>query len=155
MPDERTYSPVEICNIFSISKSTLLRWEREGFLIGVKRDIKSGERMYSGEHVKAISQRQIGQLGKQYSASAEVDDLDGLMKIHEMSALRKVIQGNMIGLTELENLSLLSSDGIRQLVQIATEQYEPADPSYWQILKVASKQSRKLSSKEFASEAKA
>lgn len=149
MPKDHKYSPVEICQIFGISKSTLLRWEREGVLKDIKRDIRTGEREYSQEDIHVIYERLAEQLSLQYKRSLEAGDTEAALRIHERTALQRLIQGEVfIGLQTLNALDHLSKEAIDQLLQIAREQYEPADPAYCRILRVASEQSCKLSQRE-------
>src|ERR1035438_3897641 len=54
---KRRYTPAEICEIFAVSKSTLFRWEQEAVIPPVPRDEKH-QRLYTSEHVRAISRRQ-------------------------------------------------------------------------------------------------
>jgi DNA-binding transcriptional MerR regulator len=144
--NDQNYSPVEICQIFEISKSTLLRWEREGLLGEIKRDIRTGEREYSKTDIQIIYGRLVEQLGQQYARSLESDNIEAVLRIHEKAALQRFIQGEVfIGLQTLEALEYLSSEGVLQLLQEAKEKYTPEDPVFSQILKVAYNQSLKLS----------
>lgn len=144
MNTNRTYSPAEICQIFNVSKSTLLRWERDGILPPIGRGMKSDQRQYTQSHVRTISEKLKAQLVRQYSRSSEMQDIEGLKKIHEVSGLQKIIRGDLIGLYELAEFSRLSPEAILQLAQIAIEEYEPASSTFSEIMKVVTQQSSKL-----------
>jgi DNA-binding transcriptional MerR regulator len=147
MSEDRKYSPVEVCQIFAISKSTLLRWEREGLLVGIKRDVKTGQREYSQSDIQVISQRLESQLSRQYDRSAEAEDTVAMMRIHEVLALRKIIQGDLTGLDELTNIEM-SSENILHLLQIAKEQYEPVNPTFCNIIRVVWEQCKRISTQQ-------
>ena len=74
MAEDRTYSTAEICDMFGVSKSTLFRWERDGLLPSVDRDV-NGQRQYSQIHLEAISGRLIKRLGKEMVQAATRENL--------------------------------------------------------------------------------
>ena len=88
---QTTYSTAEICEMFGISKSTLFRWEREGLLPPISRDL-SGQRLYTQKHLNAISERQKKQLGKRYASAIASNDQNSLAQISEALALRKFLE---------------------------------------------------------------
>jgi DNA-binding transcriptional MerR regulator len=144
MTKKPKYSPVDICQIFDISKSTLLRWEREGSLNEIKRDIKTGEREYTQADSHIIYEKLTDQLRHQYERSLEAGDTEATLRIHERAALQRLVQGDIfIGLETLAELDHLSDEAILQLLQIATEHYAPTDSAFCKILEVAYKQSFK------------
>lgn len=53
MVKERRYKIKDICNIFDISRATLLRWEREGLITRVSRDWRNW-RLYSERNLNEI-----------------------------------------------------------------------------------------------------
>lgn len=149
MTSRRNYSPVEICQIFGISKSTLLRWEREGLLNHIKRDIQTGDREYTQEDIQVIYSKLAEQLGRQYERSINADDSEAVLRIHEKAALQRFVTGDVfIGLETLDALDHLSGEAVTQLLHEAKEKYEPTDPVFSQILKVAYKQSWKMSHRD-------
>lgn len=151
MTTDRIYSPAEICEMFGISKSTLFRWERDGLLPPVGRDL-SNQRQYTQEHVRAISRRQKEQLSEQFKRVVETEDGAGLMEIAEAVSLRKFLGGDMTGLYELAEYPRLPSEVIRQLLRIALEQYEPGEGTFCEIIRAVWEQSCKLGRPEGAFE---
>ena len=145
MDQERSYSPVEICEMFDISKSTLLRWEREGVISSAKRDPRTDQRLYTQENIHEISKLRHEQLAKRYDKMSEREDLEGMARIQEELSIWKIIKGEIIGLDELAGFTMLSVKTIRQLCNIALEQYEPTSPIFCQIMRVVADQSCKLS----------
>ena len=140
---QTTYSTAEICEMFGISKSTLFRWEREGQLPPISRDI-SGQRLYTQEHLNAISERQKKQLGKRYASAIAANDQNSLLQISEALALRKFLEGDIIGLYELAELDSISEETLRQLMQIGLEQYAPNDKTFCEIIRVLWEHSREM-----------
>jgi len=140
---ENTYTTAEICEMFGISKSTLFRWEREELLPLIPRDI-GGQRQYTQEHINAISERQKTQLGKRYQRAVEAGDEDGLQQISEAVALRKFLEGDTTGLYELAELPEVSDDTLRQLLQLALDQYAPGERIFCEIIRVLWEHSREI-----------
>jgi len=138
---DQIYSTAEVCELFGISKSTLFRWERENMLPPIPRDI-SGQRTYTQEHILAISERQKKQLGKRFARAVETGDESSLIRIQEAVALRKFLEGDVTGLYELEELSAVSNDTLKQIMQIALDQYEPGDQAFCEIIRVLWEHSR-------------
>lgn len=145
MTQERTYSPVEICEMFDISKSTLLRWERDGVISSAKRDPHTDQRLYTQENIHEISDLRHEQLARRYEKMSDREDVEGMARIQEELSTWKVIKGEMIGLEELAGFSGLSARTIRQLCRIALEQHQPESPMFCQIMRVVADQSCKLS----------
>jgi hypothetical protein len=141
MKKDQVYSTAEICEFFGISKSTLFRWERENMLPAIPRDI-SGQRIYTQEHILAISERQKKQLGKRFARAVEVGDESSLIRIQEAVALRKFLEGDVTGLYELEELSTVSNDTLKQIMHIGLDQYEPGDQAFCEIIRVLWEHSR-------------
>jgi DNA-binding transcriptional MerR regulator len=50
---KRQYKAKEVCSIFDISKVTLFRWEKEGFISSVGRDWRNW-RLYSEKNIQEI-----------------------------------------------------------------------------------------------------
>jgi len=140
---DQVYSTAEICELFGISKSTLFRWERENLLPSIPRDI-SGQRLYTQDHVLAISERQKKQLGKRFERAVEAGDETSLIRIQEAVALRKFLEGDVTGLYELEELPAVSNGTLKQIMQIGLDQYEPGDQTFCEIIRVLWEHSREL-----------
>jgi DNA-binding transcriptional MerR regulator len=158
------YSPAELCDLLNISKSTLLRWEREGILPPVARDLSDNRnmRIYSSEAVAAIVGKVTEQLERQYKHISELHERrrkvldDGttmtsddravasLQILLETSSIHKLLLGNMLGLSELEAYDGLLPKTIRMMVQLAEALSSPGESLYSEILLVAASQSRKL-----------
>jgi len=129
------YSTVEICEMFKISKSTLFRWEKEGQLPAVPRDI-TGQRQYSQEHIRTISKRQKQQLGKQFAHAIKTGNESNLLQISEAISMRKFLEGDITGIYELAELPEISQDTLRQLMQLGLNQFEPGDRIFCEIIRV-------------------
>lgn len=140
---DQVYSTAEICEMFGISKSTLFRWEREGQLPVIPRDI-SGQRQYTLDHVAAISERQKKQLGKRYAHAIKAGDETSLIRISEAVALRKFLEGDITGLYELAELPEVSNETLLQIMQIGLDQYEPGDQTFCEIIRVLWEHTRAL-----------
>jgi transcriptional regulator with XRE-family HTH domain len=140
---DNIYSTAEICEMFGMSKSTLFRWERDGLLPPIARDI-SGQRQYSLDHIIAISEKQKKQLGKRYAFAIKAGNETSLKLISEAVAIRKFLEGDLTGLYELGELNEVSPDTLRQIMQIGLEQYEPGDRTFCEIIRVLWEHSRKL-----------
>jgi DNA-binding transcriptional MerR regulator len=140
---EHVYATAEICAMFSISKSTLFRWEREGQLPPIPRDI-SGQRQYSLDHLIAISERQKKKLGVQYAHAIKDGNEISLLQISEAVAMRKFLEGDITGLYELAELPEVSNDTLKQIMQIGLDQYEPGDRIFCEIIRVLWEHSRDL-----------
>jgi DNA-binding transcriptional MerR regulator len=140
---EHIYATAEICEMFSISKSTLFRWEREGQLPPIPRDI-SGQRQYNLDHLIAISERQKKKLGVQYAHAIKAGNEISLLQISEAVAMRKFLEGDITGLYELAELPEVSNDTLKQIMQIGLDQYEPGDRTFCEIIRVLWEHSRDL-----------
>ena len=140
---DRTYTTVEICEMFSISKSTLFRWERESLLPAIPRDI-TGQRQYRQTHITAISERQKIQLGKRYERASDAGDETSLLLISEAVSLRKFLEGDVTGLYELSECESVSPETLKQLMQIGLEQFEPGEKIFCEIIRVLWEHSRDL-----------
>jgi len=131
----RKYTPVEVCEIFDVSKSSLFRWEEDGVIPPVGRDERN-QRVYTHEHVEAISRRQTELLRKRYEAASNTEDQRALMEVSEANALRKFIAGNMTGLQEMERFPSLSPRTIRQLLRVASDEQGHSDELFRAVIKV-------------------
>jgi len=140
---DQIYSTAEICEMFGISESTLFRWEREGQLPFIPRDL-SGQRQYNLDHVTLISERQKKQLGKRYEHAIRAGDENSLLQISEAVAVRKFLEGDITGLYELGEMAEVSKDTLQQIMQIGLYQYEPGDPTFCEIIRVLWEHTRDL-----------
>lgn len=137
---EKTYTTAEVCEMFNISKSTLFRWEREGILPSIPRDI-GGQRKYGQASLRLISERQKEKLGRRFEQIAEDGDEDSYWEISEALALNKFLEGDPTGLLELAEHPRVSSQTQLQLLKIALEQYQPGDAVFHEIIKIVYEQS--------------
>jgi DNA-binding transcriptional MerR regulator len=140
---DQIFSTAEVCEMFSISKSSLFRWEREGLLPAIPRDI-NGQRQYNPDHISAISKRQKKKLGKQYAHAIKTGDETSLLQISEAVAMRKFLEGDVTGLYELAELPEVSNETLLQIMQIGMDQYEPGDPTFCEIIRVLWEHTRDL-----------
>ena len=138
---ERSYSTAEICEMFNISKSTLFRWEREGLLPSIPRDI-SGQRKYGPEHLRLISERQKEKLGRRFEQIAEDGDEESYWEISEALSLNKFLEGDSTGLFELAEHPRVSAETQVQLLRIALDHYQPGDPVFQEIIRIIHEQNQ-------------
>ena len=138
---EKIYTTAEVCEMFNLSKSTLFRWEREGVLPPIPREI-GGQRKYGQEHLRLISERQKEKLKRSYAQIAESGDEDSYWEISETLALNKFLEGDPTGLLELREHPQVSAETQMQLLKIAVEQYRPGDPVFHEIISVICEHSR-------------
>ena len=143
MAEGRVYSTVEICHMLQISKSTLFRWEREQLLPPVGRDLMN-QRQYTDAHVQAIRARRLKQLGARLEYSDRVKDDAALQEIWEAITLYKFLGGNVLGLDELAGYRRLSPATIRQLLEVALNDYDVGSDIFCKILHIALEKSRLL-----------
>ena len=143
MRKDQIFATAEVCEMFGISKSTLFRWEREGLLPPVPRDI-SGQRQYNLDHISAISERQKKQLGRQFEHAIKTGDQSTLLQISEAVAIRKFLEGDITGLYELAELPEVSNETLLHIMQIGLDQYEPGDRTFCEIIRVLWEHTRKL-----------
>ena len=139
--EKHSYSAFEICEMFGISKSTLLRWENEGLLPPVDRDMNNC-RQYSRKHIRALSQV-IGKrkLGPPYGRSAASENESKLKRPTEEYLVLKPLEGDVAGLYQLAELPEPEASMIHRLLQTALEQYQPHDEAFCEILKVVRRHS--------------
>lgn len=140
---DQTYTTAEICEMFGISKSTLFRWEKEEQLPHIPRDI-NGQREYDLDHIHAISERQKKQLSRRYAHAIKVGSETSLLRISEAVAIRKFLEGDITGLYELAELPDVSTDTLRQIMQIGLDRFEPGDRTFCEIIRVLWEHTRDL-----------
>ncbi len=142
MPIRRTYSTVEICELFGISKSTLFRWERESWLPPVPRDA-NGQRQYTNVHLKAIAKRLRKRYSGQYEQASKSEDVERMATIQQTLSYIKFLEGDPTGLQELKAHPSLPGHIIRHLTRILADYYTPDDPEYCDLVHVLYKHCRK------------
>jgi DNA-binding transcriptional MerR regulator len=128
---ERTLSPAEICEVFDIAKSTLLRWEREQQIPTADRD-SLGERRYGGTHLRAVAEKV---LKSRYAIASRSENASALEELTELSALCKFLAGDELGLDELRERRHLSERTIKGLLSLAL-QLRSADEEFARIVEV-------------------
>lgn len=138
MVSDRTYTTAEVCELFNISKSTLFRWEREGILPPIPRDL-GGQREYGKEHLRKISDKQKEKIHRRLDQIAEKSEPDNQMVLFETLSLNKFLEGNTIGLFELREHDQISAQTQMQLLKIAVDQYRPGDPIFNEIIEIVYK----------------
>lgn len=132
---ERTYSTVEVCNLFGISRSTLFRWEREAWFPRVERD-ETGQRLYTNDHLRAIADYLRRRYKRQLEQAMNAEDRGRMLTIMRALSFVKFLQGRMEGLQELAEYNELPDAMVRQLLRYALEHYAPSDPEFCQIIHV-------------------
>jgi DNA-binding transcriptional MerR regulator len=129
------YTTSDVCRMCDIARSTLFRWEREGFLPPVPRtggdDTVTTERQYGLGHIKAIRTKQLEEaMNKPPSREQET-------RVRELTrsfSLLKVANGEAVGLLELQHSRDLPAQTIYELARIAVDFFRPADPEFRSIL---------------------
>lgn len=129
----KIYSPAELCELFDVAKTTLFRWEQEDWFPRVPRDLK-GERQYSHEHIKAISDRHVEKLTSQYDEAARSEDKARMWEIQRRVDMLRAIQGDIISVRHLVEAGHVSPADTRQLVRMAYERYDPTEPEFYSFL---------------------
>jgi DNA-binding transcriptional MerR regulator len=144
MPTTRTYSPAELCALLNLPKSTLLRWEREGVLSHIKRDISDtrDQRQYTVSDIRLVAQKQMEQLERRYTLASKVEDLvtyEQLEELYQEYRLRRFLAGDLMGLRELAEAHDLPPETIQLLLRAASDLYQPGDEEFGEILRVLRK----------------
>lgn len=132
---DRQYTPAEVCEIFDLSKSTLFRWERDGWILPPDRDIRQ-QRLYTQKHMRDIGrlllQRQYQQLARAEREPGIEKRMDALLE--KISLTKFTVFGDMSGLYELAERDTLSEETIQQLLREASER-DPSDIAFQGIIK--------------------
>jgi DNA-binding transcriptional MerR regulator len=131
MSMENTLSPARVCEILSISKSTLLRLERDEEIPAADR-ASSGERRYGGKQLEAI-------VGRKFAHASNSENVLALDEWTEKLALCKFLQGNETGLTELEERPRLSERTLKEMLSRAL-QLSPSDDQFAKIVRLVCSQ---------------
>jgi DNA-binding transcriptional MerR regulator len=131
-----TFTPAEVCAVLEISKSTLLRWERDGQIPAADRD-RNGERHYSPAHVAAIAGKA---LEARFELATRSNHKSSLDRAWEALSLLKFLSGQSVGLSELKEYRELSPRTLRELLLRAAE-LDPDDEQYPAVIGVVAKHS--------------
>ncbi len=142
MARKHTYSTVEVCELFGISRSTLFRWEKEGWFPHVERD-EMGQRLYTDTHLRAIAQRLKERYKRQYEQALSAEDKRRMENLARALSFVKFLEGKMEGLQELAEYDELPDHIITQLLRFALERHTPSDAEFCQIMYVVYDQCRK------------
>jgi transposase-like protein len=134
------YSPVELCRLFDISKSTLLRWEEEGTLGPVERDAH-GQRCYSHEHLRTISYRQKERLACDRDRALQSGNQGMLAMVEATIAMHDFLVGDPTGLRLLSERPPFPTRMVRLLLQFVLDHHELGDETFCRVLEVVSAQS--------------
>ena len=129
---KKVYSTAEVCELFQIHKSTLFRWEREGRLPNIPR--RAGQRQFSEEHLKMISQLKLEALSRQYANAAKREDLQELEALHPQISWYKLLGGAILGVNELKQMENISDEMIVNLLRVAIDRFSPEDQLFWNII---------------------
>jgi DNA-binding transcriptional MerR regulator len=139
-------SPAQVCKKFDISKSTLLRWEAEGYIPAPDRNSRGGRR-YTQAHVEAIAQFIQSHRHRQRYAHLLTEEAQEahakLEAFGEERALFKFVNlHDPTGLIELREYAPLQPATIRQLLRVAADEYDPGTDRFWEIIDVVCEMSR-------------
>ena len=140
----RQYSTAEVCNLFNVSKSSVFRWEHDGFLGEVKKGKKG--RVYSQENLKKIcSLTSKKRLAQTYKYAAKIKkrnpSLAGkvLKEEEQEKSVSKFLSGEYLGLQELiEGRSKIENHNIKRLLKYIIENYETHDKAFCQVIRLIS-----------------
>jgi hypothetical protein len=128
----------DVCRRFDISRNTLFRWEEQGCIPRVQRNLR-GEREFSDNDLFAIArfvqvQRHAQRLGRAVLAN-DVEARKRLSAFSEEHSLFKFTDlDDATGLEELKQYRPLQSTTILALVDYAQTRCSPQDPLFWEVL---------------------
>jgi DNA-binding transcriptional MerR regulator len=146
MAEESIYSPAEVCEKLGISKSTLFRWEDNGYIPAPDRNLR-GDRCYTQLDLEDIARfvqlRRHRQRYAQVLAEDNEDTRPKLEELGEQNALFKFVNlRDPTGLAELREYSPLQPSTICQLLKVAVDNYDPSGDRFWDIIDVVCETSR-------------
>lgn len=144
MDDHNTYSPHQICEIFEISKSTLLRWEREGIIPFARRDPRTDQRLYTEEDFHIIGEQINKQIRQKFDRVVKSGDSEELLRTYEDLYVSRFIQGEPLAMSELENVNRLSASSIMKLWRFGLARYEPTSPMFNRLATLIATRSKLL-----------
>jgi transcriptional regulator with XRE-family HTH domain len=148
MNEEHLYSPNEICEIFGISKSTLLRWEREKLIPPAKRDIRTDQRQYTQKDFLEIGEQINKQLRLKFERVTNSGSFEDMKQTFEDLYVARFITGESTAIAELENFKDLSSASIKKICRVGFERYEPTSPIFSRLAYLVADHSSTLSSEK-------
>jgi len=102
----------EICRLFSVSKTTLFRWENEDWMPPVSRNA-SGARRYRSNHVNAIARFHIGRLRGLIEHASQGENLEALEQLFAELSYHKFLAGDIMGLREMILRDAMDEDAVR------------------------------------------
>src|SRR5688572_9214575 len=126
--DEQTYSPVDICDWFNISRTTLFRWEENGDISKAERGPR-GQRIYRRQHVEQISKlvrkkiREDIDSQRKYNPDGAACSPLGMERLYQAEFFGG--SDPMHGLHQLRGLALaghLTTEATERLVEYALKQ---------------------------------
>ena len=135
--EDRRFTPAEVCDLFGISKSTLLRWEREGLIVSPPRELHQRQRSYTQKHMAEIGRPLLQKWYHQLATAEHEPNAEQRLEslAERVSLIKFVAFGDLSGLYEMGERDALSEETIKQLLHEAS-QYEPSDPIFRRIVEV-------------------
>jgi len=134
MGEKMTWTPAEVCEMFGISKSTLLRWEKEGKISPPTRD-DDQNRLYTAEHLAEISKSKVQKSYRKLAERPSVSKEKSFALEEKWSLERFLFTQDRTGLYELFEHKELSPSTIHRLLQEA-QRYQPSDELFREIIKL-------------------
>jgi transcriptional regulator with XRE-family HTH domain len=144
--EERLYSPNEICEIFEISKSTLLRWEREKIIPPAKRDIRTDQRQYTEKDFHEIGEQIKKQLRQKFERVTKSGNYEDMKHTFEDLYVARFVTGELTAVAELENFKDLSPSSLKKICKVGFERFEPSSPMFYRLAYLVGDHARALSS---------
>jgi DNA-binding transcriptional MerR regulator len=128
----------DVCRRFNIHRNTLFRWEEQGVIPRVQRNLR-GEREFSDGDLIAIArfvqmQRHAQRFGRAVRAS-DAEAREHLSALSEAHSLFKFTDlDDATGLEELKQRQPLQSATILALIDYARTRSSPQNPLFWEVL---------------------
>ena len=149
---ETSFSPAEICEWFSIPRTTLFRWEKDGIIPPTERHGSRGDRIYRQDHVRRIFNVVRGHMRRELAAAQKADPYDSFpsMEMQERLYLAEFFgsESQKDGLRQLRGLANrrdLKPETIRKVVAVALgrERGDALRVEIWQFLLEYDQRARK------------
>jgi DNA-binding transcriptional MerR regulator len=128
----------EICRRFGIHRNTLFRWEEQGYIPRIRRNLR-GEREFSDGDLLAIAgfvqvQRHAQRFGRAVRANdaAAREHLAALSEEHSLFKFNHL--NDATGLEELKQYRPLKTATILALLDYARTRCSAEDPLFWEVL---------------------
>lgn len=141
----KVFSTAEIEELLDVSRSSLRRWEQDGILPPVKRDM-SNQRQYTMVHIRAIVKKKLDEFTVHFSKQAKSDDDEGVGTLwagsNEAISLLKFFGGDIGGLYELGEYPKISSETILKLLDYITSYYDVDSEVFQEVIRVIYEQTR-------------